>query len=126
MRQLNFLLIFSFGLAMVKFTLENTTPTTVRFLPGVSLSLPLAALLLLVGGIGATAAWIYAVWSGVVQKVERLQSREDLEAQQVRIRDLENDLQRTRASLDAQLGLLPPSGQSSGTAAADALSVSVE
>ena len=56
MRQLNFLLIFSFGLAMVMFTLENTTPTTVRFLPGVSLSLPLAALLLLVGGIGATAA----------------------------------------------------------------------
>jgi len=34
MKQLNFLLIFSFGLAMVMFTLENTAPTTVHFLPG--------------------------------------------------------------------------------------------
>ena len=126
MRQLNFLLIFSFGLAMVMFTLENTAPTTVRFLPGVTATLPLAALLLLVGGIGATAAWIYAVWSGVVKKVEGLQSQEEQEAQQVRIRDLENDLQRTRATLDAQLGLLPASGESGGTSAAETLSVTVE
>ena len=125
MRQINFVLIFSFGLAMVMFTLENTTSTTVNFLPGVSVNLPLAALLLLVGGLGATAAWIYAVWSGVVKKVEALQSLGDLEAQQVRIRDLETDLQRTRASLDAQLGLLPPSGQTSG-GAAESPSVTVE
>jgi hypothetical protein len=126
MRQLNFLLIFSFGLAMVMFTLENTAPTTVRFLPGVSTTLPLAALLLLVGGLGATAAWIYAVWSGVVKKVEGLQSQEDLEAQQVRIRDLENDLQRTRASLDAQLALLPASGGSSGAQAAESVALTIE
>jgi hypothetical protein len=126
MRQLNFLLIFSFGLATVMFTLENTAPTTVRFLPGVTATLPLAALLLVVGGIGATAAWIYAVWSGVVKKVEGLQSQEDLEAQQVRIRDLENDLQRTRASLDAQLGLLPASGESSGTQSTETVSVTIE
>jgi len=126
MRQLNFLLIFSFGLATVMFTLENTAPTTVRFLPGVTAALPLAALLLVVGGIGATAAWIYAVWSGVVKKVEGLQSQEDLEAQQVRIRDLENDLQRTRASLDAQLGLLPASGGSSGAQPTETVSVTVE
>jgi len=126
MRQLNFLLIFSFGLATVMFTLENTAPTTVRFLPGVTATLPLAALLLLVGGIGATAAWIYAVWSGVVKKVEGLQSQEDLEAQQVRIRDLEIDLQRTRASLDAQLGLLPASGGSSGTQPSETISVTIE
>jgi hypothetical protein len=126
MRQLNFLLIFSFGLATVMFTLENTAPTTVRFLPGVTTTLPLAALLLVVGGIGATAAWIYAVWSGVVKKVEGLQNQEDLEAQQVRIRDLENDLQRTRASLDAQLGLLPASGGSSVAQDAESVSVTVE
>jgi hypothetical protein len=126
MRQLNFLLIFSFGLARVMFTLENTAPTTVRFLPGVTATLPLAALLLLVGGIGATAAWIYAVWSGVVKKVEGLQSQEEQEAQQVRIRDLETDLQRTRASLDAQLGMLPASGGSSSSQASESVSVTVE
>lgn len=114
MKQLNFLLIFSFGLAMVMFTLENTAATTVRFLPGVSATLPLAALLLVVGGIGATAAWVFAVWSGVVRKVEALQSQGELEAQQVRIQELENDLQRYRATVDAQLALLPPAGQSGG------------
>ena len=115
MRQLNFLLIFSFGLAMVMFTLENTAATTVRFLPGVSTTLPLAALLLVVGGIGAIAAWIFAVWSGVVKKVETLQDPSEVEAQQVRIQELENDLQRYRATVDAQLGLLPAAGQSSAS-----------
>jgi hypothetical protein len=112
MRQLNFLLIFTFGLAMVMFTLENTTATTVRFLPGVTFTVPLAALLLLVGGVGATAAWIYAVWSGVVRKVESLQNEGEQEAQRVRIQELESDLQRYRATVDAQLALLPAAGES--------------
>ena len=128
MKQLNFLLIFSFGLAMVMFTLENTAPTTVHVLPGLSSTLPLAALLLLVGGIGATAAWVFAVWTGVVRKVEAVQSQGEFAAQQVRIQELENDLQRYRATVDAQLGLLPAAGQSSAPAnpdAAEAMTVSV-
>jgi len=119
MRQLNFLLIFSFALAMVMFTLENTAATTVHFLPGVNSTLPLAVLLLIVGGIGATAAWIFAVWTGVVKKVETLQDEGDREAQLVRIRELENDLQRYRATVDAQLGLLPAAGESSGKTASE-------
>ncbi len=115
MKQLNFLLIFSFGLAMVMFTLENTAATTVHFLPGVSATLPLAAMLLLVGGVGATAAWVFAVWTGVVRKVEAIQNQSEMEAQQVRIRELENDLQRYRATVDAQLGLLPAAGESGGS-----------
>ncbi len=115
MKQLNFLLIFSFGLAMVMFTLENTAPTTVQFLPGVSATLPLAAMLLLVGGVGATAAWVFAVWTGVVRKVEAIQNQREVEAQQVRIQELENDLQRYRATVDAQLGLLPAAGESGGS-----------
>ncbi|MEY3963168.1 MAG: hypothetical protein RLZZ106_423 [Cyanobacteriota bacterium] len=113
MKQLNFLLIFSFGLAMVMFTLENTAPTTVQFLPGLSATLPLAALLLLVGGIGATAAWVFAVWTGVVKRVENQINPGEAEAQQVRIRELEEDVQRYRAAVDAQLGLLPAAGESS-------------
>ena len=113
MKQLNFLLIFSFGLAMVMFTLENTAPTTVQFLPGLSATLPLAALLLLVGGIGATAAWVFAVWTGVVKRVESQINPDEAEAQQVRIRELEEDVQRYRAAVDAQLGLLPAAGESS-------------
>jgi TRAP-type C4-dicarboxylate transport system permease small subunit len=119
MRQLNFLLIFSFGLAMVMFTLENTAATTVNFIPGVSLTLPLAAMLLLVGGIGATAAWIFAVWTGVVRKVETLQEQSELESQQVRIQELESDLERYRATVEAQLAMLPAAGGSGGSAAID-------
>jgi hypothetical protein len=127
MRQLNFLLIFSFGLAAVTFTLENTAPTTVHFLPGMATTLPLAVLLLLVSGIGATAAWIFAVWSGVVKKVETLQESGELEAQQVRIQELESDLQRYRATVDAQLGLLPAAGGSSApTADTESVSSSVD
>ncbi|TVS07163.1 MAG: DUF1049 domain-containing protein [Cyanobium sp. PLM2.Bin73] len=118
MKQLNFLLIFSFGLAMVMFTLENTAPTTVHFLPGMATTLPLAALLLVVGGVGATAAWVFAVWSGVTRKVETLQRQGEFEAQQVRIEELEHDLQRYRATVDAQLGLLPAAGESSAQAEA--------
>ncbi|MBM5791697.1 MAG: LapA family protein [Cyanobacteria bacterium M_surface_10_m1_298] len=113
MKQLNFLLIFSFGLATVMFTLENTTPTTVRFLPGLTTTMPLAALLLVVGGVGATAAWVFAVWTGVVKRVEGQMDPGQVEAQQVRIRELEEDVQRYRATVDAQLGLLPAAGESS-------------
>ena len=113
MKQLNFLLIFSFGLAMVMFTLENTAATTVQFLPGVSTTLPLAALLLMVGGIGATAAWVFAVWTGVVKRVEEQINPGEMEAQEVRIRELEQDVERYRAAVDAQLGLLPAAGESS-------------
>ena len=113
MKQLNFLLIFSFGLATVMFTLENTAPTTVRFLPGVTTTMPLAALLLVVGGVGATAAWVFAVWTGVVKRVECQMDPSEIEAQQVRIRELEEDVQRYRATVDAQLGMLPAAGESS-------------
>ena len=113
MKQLNFLLIFSFGLATVMFTLENTAPTTVRFLPGVTTTMPLAALLLVVGGVGATAAWVFAVWTGVVKRVESQMDPGEIEAQPVRIRELEEDVQRYRATVDAQLGLLPAAGESS-------------
>ena len=81
--------------------------------------MPLAALLLLVGGIGATAAWVFAVWTGVVKKVESLSSPDEVAAQQVRIRELEEDVQRYRAAVDAQLGLLPAAGETSAQTSAD-------
>ena len=89
-------------------------------------TLPLAVLLLLVAGIGATAARIFAVWSGVVKKVETLQESGELEAQKVRIQELEDDLQRYRATVDAQLGLLPAAGGSSAPSSSPAETMSVD
>jgi hypothetical protein len=48
--------------------------------------------------------------------VETLTDNGELEAQQVRIRELEDDLQRYRATVDAQLGLLPAAGETSAVA----------
>ena len=69
MRQINFGLIFGFGLITVFFTLENTAATTVHVLPGMDYTLPLAGLLLLVAGIGAVSAWFFAAWTGMLNNV---------------------------------------------------------
>ena len=107
MRQINFGLIFSFGLITVFFTLENTAPTKVQLLPGLDYTLPLAGLLLLVAGLGAVAAWLFAAWTGMLSNVNQLSKAREFEAQQVRIQELETDLSRYRSTVETQLGLLP-------------------
>ena len=114
MRQINFGLIFAFGLLMVFFTLENTTATTVHLLPGVQQTMPLAGLLLLVAGIVAVSAWFFAAWTGMLTNVDQLSKASDFEAQQVRIQELESDLSRYRSTVETQLGLLPATTVSSG------------
>jgi uncharacterized integral membrane protein len=115
MRQINFGLIFAFGLLMVFFTLENTAPTTVHILPGVNHTLPLAGLLLLVAGIGAISAWFFAAWTGMLNNVEQFSKSSEFEAQQVRIQELETDLNRYRSTVETQLGLLPATTVSSSS-----------
>ena len=115
MRQINFGLIFGFGLAMVFFTLENTNATTVHLLPGLQYTLPLAALLLVASGIGAVSAWFFAAWSGMLNTVEAVGRDEEVQAQQVRIQELETDLNRYRSTVETQLGLLPSAKATSDT-----------
>ncbi|MAI97040.1 MAG: DUF1049 domain-containing protein [Synechococcus sp. MED650] len=119
MRQINFSLIFAFGLITVFFTLENTAPTTVHVLPGVEYTLPLAGLLLLVAGFGAVSAWFFAAWTGMLNNVEQLTKANEFEAQQVRIQELETDLNRYRSTVETQLGLLPATTVTSTAADTD-------
>ena len=119
MRQINFGLIFGFGLLTVFFTLENTAPTTVHVLPGMNYTLPLAGLLLLVAGVGAVSAWFFAAWTGMLNNVERITQTSEFEAQQVRIQELETDLNRYRSTVQTQLGLLPATTVSSSAGADD-------
>ena len=111
MRQINFAMIFGFGLVMVYFTLENTPPTTVHIVPGVSTSLPLAALLLISAGFGAFFAWLFGAWIGVLRNVESINRSRELEANQVRIQELENDINLFRSGLN----VLPSSSFSNGS-----------
>ena len=115
MRQINFGLIFGFGLITVFFTLENTAPTTVHVLPRMNYTLPLAGLLLLVAGVGAVSAWFFAAWTGMLNNVERITQASEFEAQQVRIQELETDLNRYRSTVQTQLGLLPATTVSSSS-----------
>ena len=115
MRQINFGLIFGFGLLTVFFTLENTAPATVHVLPGMNYTLPLAGLLLLVAGVGAVSAWFFAAWTGMLNNVERITQASEFEAQQVRIQELETDLNRYRSTVQTQLGLLPATTVSSSS-----------
>ena len=119
MRQINFGLIFGFGLITVFFTLENTTATTVHVLPGMDYTLPLAGLLLLVAGLGAASAWFFAAWTGMLNNVERFSQASEVEAQQVRIQELETDLNRYRSTVETQLGLMPATTVSSSAGADD-------
>ena len=119
MRQINFGLIFGFGLITVFFTLENTAPTTVHVLPGMNYTLPLAGLLLLVAGVGAVSAWFFAAWTGMLNNVERISQASEFEAQQVRIQELETDLNRYRSTVQTQLGLLPATTISSSSDGTD-------
>ena len=119
MRQINFGLIFGFGLLTVFFTLENTAPTTVHVLPGMNYTLPLAGLLLLVAGVGAVSAWFFAAWTGMLNNVERITQASEFEAQQVRIQELETDLNRYRSTVQTQLGLLPATTVSSSSDGAE-------
>ena len=119
MRQINFGLIFGFGLITVFFTLENTTATTVHVLPGMDYTLPLAGLLLLVAGLGAASAWFFAAWTGMLNNVEQFSQASEVEAQQVRIQELETDLNRYRSTVETQLGLLPATTVSSSAGADD-------
>ena len=119
MRQINFGLIFGFGLITVFFTLENTAATTVHVLPGMDYTLPLAGLLLLVAGLGAVSAWFFAAWTGILNNVERITQASEFEAQQVRIQELETDLNRYRSTVQTQLGLLPATTVSSSSSGSD-------
>ena len=124
MRQINFTLIFVFGLSMVFFTLENTAATTVHVLPGLQYTTPLAALLLLAAGIGATSAWLFAAWSGMLNNVDRFNKASEFDAQQVRIQELETDLNRYRSTVETQLGLLPSATQEDESEASQSVEVS--
>ena len=119
MRQINFGLIFSFGLITVFFTLANTNPTTVHVLPGVEYTLPLAGLLLLAAGLGAVSAWFFAAWTGMLNNVEQFSKANEYEAQQVRIQELETDLSRYRSTVETQLGLLPATTVSATSGGSD-------
>ncbi|AAP99713.1 MULTISPECIES: LapA family protein [Prochlorococcus] len=59
----NFALIFALALLTAYFTLENTASTTINIIPGLSVSFPIASLVIISAGVGACIAWFFDSWS---------------------------------------------------------------
>tara|TARA_B100001250_G_scaffold269275_1_gene232315 strand:+ start:911 stop:1279 length:369 start_codon:yes stop_codon:yes gene_type:complete len=91
-KAINFALMFGLALLTAYFTLENTASTTVNLLPGVSGSIPIAALVIISSGLGACGAWFFASWS------DKLRGNEikELEETKTRMKELEDNLNRLK------------------------------
>jgi uncharacterized integral membrane protein len=103
MRQINFVMIFVISLALVLFSIENTTPVTLRLVYGASIQAPLCIMLIVSLGIGAVLAWVFSVWVGVQRM---LFTRDEMQARDTQIETLQEDLERYKAELEKQQPLL--------------------
>ena len=63
MRQINFLMIFVFCLALVLFSLENTEPAMIQIVQGIQVQAPISVELILAMAVGAVLAWIFSLWT---------------------------------------------------------------
>jgi len=69
-RQLNFLIIFAVALALVLFSLQNTSLSSIQFTPQLKVEAPLSVELILAMGLGAVLAWFFSVWSSLQRSIE--------------------------------------------------------
>jgi uncharacterized integral membrane protein len=105
MRQVNFVVIFVICLALVLFGIENTEPVTIHIVRGVDLSAPLCVELMMALGIGAVLAWVFSVW---VQVQGYFNINPQVQQRELRIQQLEEDVERYRVELEER-PMLPAS-----------------
>ncbi len=105
MRLFNYLILFSALLAIALFAMQNATPVTVTFAPGVSIESPLVMELLAASGIGATLAWLYSLWMRVQFTVEAREKNRQLQEKEVAITELKEMV----VELEGKVKQLPPS-----------------
>ncbi|MGB3135488.1 MAG: LapA family protein [Nodosilinea sp.] len=115
MRQINFVVIFVIALALVLFGIENTEPVIIHLAPGMDAEAPLCVELIIAMGIGAVFAWVFSVWA---QVQGYMSFGKDMEQREVRIQQLEQDVQRYRVELEEQSLMLPAATEDNGEAGA--------
>jgi uncharacterized integral membrane protein len=105
MKQINFVIIFLFCLALALFTLENTEPGSINVVPGVQVQAPIAVELLLASGIGAVLAWLYSIWT---HWQRLLLSGQQVRQKNVQIKELESKVEQYQAEVQSLKLALPP------------------
>jgi lipopolysaccharide assembly protein A len=109
MKQVNFVIIFIFCLALALFTIENTEPATIHIVPGVHVQAPMAVELLLATGLGAVFAWLFSMWTQLQRQLLSSPQRQ----QSARIQELESEIEHYQAEVQSLQLALPPAGDSS-------------
>lgn len=109
MRQVNFVIIFIFCLALALFTLENTQPGTINVIPDVQVQSPIAVELVLASGIGAVFAWLYSIWT---HWQRLLVSGQQVRQKNVQIKELESRVEQYQAEVQSLKLALPPANDS--------------
>lgn len=111
MRQVNFVVIFVICLALVLFGIENTEPVIIHIVRGLDIEAPLCVELIVAMGVGAVMAWVFSVW---VQVQSHVSIGKQVEQRELRIQQLEEDVERYRVELEEQKLMLPASKSDSG------------
>ena len=93
-KAINFALMFGLALLTAYFTLENTASTTINIIPGISLSIPIAALVIFAAGFGACSAWSFVSWSDKLRE----QEINELEETKKTLKKLELDFNRLKST----------------------------
>ncbi len=106
MRVINFFIIFLICLALVLFSIENTEPTTVQIIKGFQVKAPLSVELIIATGFGAILAWLFSLWSRMQRMVVSRQESRQVREKEQQIQDLQQDIERYKAEVDAKQPLL--------------------
>lgn len=106
MKQINFVVIFVIALALVLFGIENTEPVLIHIAKGLDVEAPLCVELIMAMGVGAVLAWVFSVWAKVQGY---LSVNPQVKQREIRIQELERDVERYRVELEEQSLLLPAS-----------------
>jgi uncharacterized integral membrane protein len=110
MRQINFVVIFVIALALVLFGIENTEPVIIHIAPGIDIESPLCVELIMAMGIGAVFAWVFSVWA---QVQGYMSFGKQMEQRELRIEQLEKDVERYQVELEEQSLMLPAAQEDS-------------
>jgi uncharacterized integral membrane protein len=100
-RQINFVIIFAFALALVLFALQNTSPATIQLASSIKLEAPLAVELILAMGLGATLAWLFSVWSGLQKTIEMRSKNQQIQNLQTTVQNLSVEIEQRKRLVSA-------------------------
>ncbi|MFB2834206.1 lipopolysaccharide assembly protein LapA domain-containing protein [Floridanema evergladense] len=108
MRFISLLIIFTFSLALVLFSLENTQPVTIHIAPQIELQTNLCVALFVAIGVGALLALLSSIWFRLLVLLESRKTARMMREKDQRIQALEKDLEQYKTETPKEPLKLPP------------------